>query len=221
MTAVHFLTIGQAPRPDVVPELLGFLGEAAARVTPVEAGALDGMSREEVLAVGPRNGEMPLVSRLATGEEVVVGEGFLEERMGRLVDAVPDGALAAILCTGPFNAVRERRWLVKAGAAFDRALAAACPEGATVGMLIPEPRQEEDARRRVPAGSRAIVATHSPYVEARSVGDVLAPFRDADRIGLNCLGYTGALADEVERVTGKPVVLARRELARALARRLG
>ena len=221
MTAVHFLTIGQAPRPDVVPEVLSFLGDAASRVVPVEAGALDGLTRDEVLAAAPRNGEMPLVSRLRDGEEVVLGEAFLDHRMGRLVELVPEGSLAAILCTGPFAAIGERPWLVKAGVAFDAALAAACPEGATVGMLIPEPRQEEDARGRVPAGCRTVVASFSPYAETGGVGEVVAPFRDADVIGLNCLGYTGALAGEVERVTGRPVVLARRELSRALGRRLG
>ncbi len=220
MRPVHFLTIGEAPRPDVTPEVLGFLGSAAEAVVPVERGALDGLSRAEVAAGGPRNGEMPLVSRLTSGEEVILGEGFLEERIKALVDEVPAGALAAILCTGPFTGVRERPWLVKAGAAFDAALAAACPAGATVGMLIPEPRQEDDARRRVPAGAPVVVASFSPYAEVHGVMEVADAFRDADVIGLNCLGYTGALAREVEGATGKPVVLAREELARELARRI-
>ena len=220
MRTVHFLTIGQAPRPDVVPEVLDFLGEAASRVAPREAGALDGLTLSEVEAAAPGDGEMPLVSRLRGGEEVVVGESFLEERMGRLVEAVPTGDLAAILCTGPFAGVAERPWLVKAGAAFDAALAEACPPGARVGMLIPEPRQEADARRRVPSGCRPLVASWSPYAEPGGVRGIAEGFREADVIGLNCLGYTGALAREVEAATGKPVVLARRELARTLARRL-
>jgi len=68
MRTVHFLTIGQSPRPDVVPEILGMLGDAAADVETVEAGALDGLSRQEVRAGAPRDGEMPLVSRLRSGE---------------------------------------------------------------------------------------------------------------------------------------------------------
>ena len=123
------------------------LGDAAAGIAPVEAGALDGLSREEVRAGAPRDGEMPLVSRLRSGEEVVIGEDFVEERMAALLTEIPAGDVAAILCTGPFRGIAERPGLVKAGPVFDETLRAATPPNATVGMLIPEPRQEEDARR--------------------------------------------------------------------------
>lgn len=215
---VHFLTIGQSPRPDVVPEIMDMLGDAAAQVTPVEAGALDGLSREEIRAGAPRAGEMPLVSRLQTGEEVVIGEEFVEERMGALLGDVPRGQVAAILCTGPFRGIPEQRGLVKAGPIFDAALRAACSADATVGMLIPEPRQEADARRRVPAGCRPVIGVASPYSDDGAVKPLAGTFRGVDVIGLNCLGYNAPLADAVERATGKPVVLARRALADALGR---
>ena len=105
MRTVHFLTIGQSPRPDVVPEILEMLGDAAAGIAPVEAGALDGLSREKVRAGAPRDGEMPLVSRLRTGEEVVIGEDFVEERMAALLTQISPGDVAAILCTGPFRGI--------------------------------------------------------------------------------------------------------------------
>ena len=215
---VHFLTIGQSPRPDVVPEILEMLGDAATRIAAVEAGALDGLSREEDRASAPRNGEMPLVSRLRSGEEVVIGEDFVEERMAALLSRIPAGDVAAILCTGPFFGIAERPGLVKAGPTFDRTLHEACPPGATVGMLIPEPRQEADARRRVPGGSSCVIGVASPYsgdgVEVRLAEE----FRDVDIVGLNCLGYDGPLEAAVSRATGKPVVLARRALAEAVGR---
>ena len=100
MRTVHFLTIGQSPRPDVVPEILGMLGDTARRIAPVEAGALDGLSREDVRAGAPRDGEMPLVSRLRTGEEVVIGEDFVEERMAALLSGIPADDVAAIVIAG-------------------------------------------------------------------------------------------------------------------------
>ncbi len=218
MRTVHFLTIGQSPRPDVVPEILGILGDTASGVTPVEAGALDGLSREEVRAGAPRDGEMPLVSRLRTGEEVVIGEDFVEERMAALLSGVPADDVAVILCTGPFRGIAERPGLVKAGPIFDQTLRAATSPGATVGMLIPEPRQEGDARRRVPRGSRCVIRVASPYSDDGVEERLAACFREADVIGLNCLGYNGLLEDAVRRVTGKPVVLARRALADAVGR---
>ena len=218
MRTVHFLTIGQSPRPDVVPEILGMLGDAAATITAVEAGALDGLSREDVRAGAPRDGEMPLVSRLRSGEEVVIGEDFVEERMAALLADIPAGDVAAILCTGPFRGIPERPGLVKAGPIFDETLRGATPPGATVGMLIPEPRQEEDARRRVPDGSRCVIGVASPYSDDGVEERLAACFREADVIGLNCLGYNGPLEDAVRRATGKPVILARRALAEAVGR---
>ncbi len=194
------------------------LGDAAAGIEAVEAGALDGLSREEVQAGAPREGEMPLVSRLRSGEEVVIGEDFVEERMAALLSRIPEGDVAAILCTGPFSGISERPGLVKAGPIFDRTLQAACPPGATVGMLIPERRQEADARRRVPEGSRCVIGVASPYLDDGVEERLAAQFRDVDIVGLNCLGYNGPLETAVARATGKPVVLARRALAEAVGR---
>ena len=85
MQTVHFLTIGQSPQPDVVPEILGMLGDAASGIAAVEAGALDGLSREEVRAGAPRGEEMPLVSRLWTGNDprpVHSSPGRVHQRAG-------------------------------------------------------------------------------------------------------------------------------------------
>ena len=220
MRTVHFLTIGQSPRPDVVPEILGMLGGAADGIAVVEAGALDGLSREQVQAGAPGDGEMPLVSRLRSGEEVVVGEEFVEERMAALVAAVPADEVTAILCTGPFRGIAARRGLVKAGPVFDAALRVATPTGATVGMLIPEPRQEANARRRVPGGCPCVIGVASPYSDDGVEERLAEEFREVDVVGLNCLGYDGPLESAVARATGKPVVLARRALAEAVGRRL-
>ena len=76
MQTLHLLTIGQSPRPDVVPEILGMLGNSTADIEAVEAGALDGLSREEVRAGAPRDREMPLVSRLRSGKKVVIGRAW-------------------------------------------------------------------------------------------------------------------------------------------------
>ncbi len=218
MRTVHFLTIGQSPRPDVVPEVLGMLGDAATGIEAAEAGALDRLSREEIRAGAPRDGEMPLVSRLRSGEEVIIGEDFIEERMAALLSRIPAADVAAILCTGPFAGIPERPGLVKAGPVFDRTLREACSPGATVGMLIPEPRQEADARRRVPEGSPCVIGVASPYSDGGVEERLAEEFREVDLVGLNCLGYDGPLEAAVARATGRPVVLARRALAEAVGR---
>jgi len=59
------VTIGQAPRVDIVPELQVFLG---ADVEIVEAGALDGLSSEAVARLSPEPADQVLVTRMRDGE---------------------------------------------------------------------------------------------------------------------------------------------------------
>ena len=73
---VGAITIGQSPRADVVQELLPLMGE---QVELIQAGALDGLTREDIQAFAPtfiftilissilylsyRNGSVPSQSR--------------------------------------------------------------------------------------------------------------------------------------------------------------
>ena len=68
---VAFVTIGQTPRSDLVPEILARIG---APVEAVEFGALDGMGAAEIAAAAPRPGEASLATRLAGGGEAVVAK---------------------------------------------------------------------------------------------------------------------------------------------------
>ena len=227
MPTLHLLTIGQAPRPDITPEITGWIGDRPG-LEVREAGALDGLSRAEIERAGRGgNGGPPLVSRLRDGSEVVVPAGFVEPRLLWLAEAVPPGDLGAILCTGRFEGAPARivPRMVRADAAFEEALALAAPRGAAVGVLVPHERQLEDALSRVPAGRRALAAAWSPYgpaeIRRASLLEVVERrFAGAGLIGLNCLGYTGADAQAVEAATGTPVTLARRALADAVRARL-
>ncbi|MGH3750343.1 MAG: AroM family protein, partial [Micromonosporaceae bacterium] len=61
MAVLGVVTIGQAPRDDLVPEMVPLLPPA--RI--VEHGALDGMSAAQIADLAPKPGEQPLTSRLA------------------------------------------------------------------------------------------------------------------------------------------------------------
>ena len=51
---IGLVTIGQAPRTDVVPEMRALLGPV---VEVLEAGALDGMTPEEIAMLRPHEGD--------------------------------------------------------------------------------------------------------------------------------------------------------------------
>src|SRR3954454_8801208 len=96
------LTIGQAPRPDVVPIIDRHV---PAGVRRIHRGVLDGLSHAEIdrrYGAGP--GEAALVTRLTDGR--IVREG-VEEALAALEAEGCDVIL--ILCTGTFDGLECRR----------------------------------------------------------------------------------------------------------------
>jgi protein AroM len=59
MTRVGLITVGQAPRSDVVPDMAAILGGG---VEIVEAGALDGLTREQIAPLAPEGDDEILVT---------------------------------------------------------------------------------------------------------------------------------------------------------------
>lgn len=107
------LTIGQAPRTDLTPEIAPLL----LGVSLIEAGVLDGLEYGGILAEGaPKPGEHALTTRLADGRSVVVGEDFVMDRMPQRLAELESRCDAVLLaCTGPFPDLPHRRPLVVPG----------------------------------------------------------------------------------------------------------
>lgn len=105
---VGALVIGQAPRPDLVDPLQALLPDWEI----VQAGALDDISAENL---PPTNAVYPLMTRMRTGETVIVEEAFLEKRLQSAVAHLESANVAAaiLLCAGTFAAVQSNVPLIK------------------------------------------------------------------------------------------------------------
>jgi protein AroM len=102
---VGLVTIGQAPRPDLMEEY----EHALADVRFLQVGALDDLSDAEVLDLAPQGADDVLVSRLRSGIEVRLARRHLEPRLQRCLDRVaPEADLTILLCTGEFPALQSR-----------------------------------------------------------------------------------------------------------------
>ncbi len=108
MTKVGLITVGQAPRSDVVPDMAAILG---GDVLIVEAGALDGLTREQIAPLAPEGDDEILVTRLADGSSVFVGKTRMIPRIEAKIAALEDQgvALNVLLCTGEFPKLAARR----------------------------------------------------------------------------------------------------------------
>ena len=192
MSALGLVTIGQAPRTDVTPDIAPLLAD----VTLMERGALDELDAAGIAALAPVEGERVLVSRLRDG-----GMARLSEpRMLPLVQAaiervVADGAGAVLLlCTGNLPGLTAAVPLYTAEQ-LGRGAAAALIGDGRLGVVVPEPEQAAPIaeRWRADHGLGVVVAVADPYTAPDAAfvaaGEQLRA-EGVEWIFLDCIGYS-------------------------------
>lgn len=224
MTAVGLLTIGQASRRDeLAADVAGALGDGY-RV--LARGALDGLSRDEIAAVGPRPGGELLVSQLADGTSVRLDRDAILARLQAQVDELETAGVVAtlLLCTGEFPSFSHRRPLLVPSAPL-RGAVLGLAAGGRIASMVPLPEQvEQDVAWWREVGADPIVVSADPYgreplaaVEAAAAGLLERPGAPPAVLFLDCFGYSGAMRERARRAFPGPVILARSLAARLLA----
>ena len=217
---VGTVTIGQAPRTDVTPDLMKILG---AEVELIEAGALDGLSSEQIAAMAPRPGDYVLVTRMADGTSVKICEHAVTPLLRQKIAAHFAAGIPAVLllCTGEFPDFPTDGLLLRPQKILFNMVQAVVPAGAKLGVFMPSPDQLEQSSGRwsqITPQNRSIGA--SPYVRPEATipaaAEELARW-GADALVMDCMGYTLAMKEQVRKIANKPVILARSIAARALS----
>src|SRR2546427_7004665 len=223
-SVVGLVTIGQSPRPDVVPEMAARTGPG---VEVREAGALDGLKRSEIEALAPTGHDESLVTRLTDGSAVFVGKekivGLVEQRIAALERG--GATMTALLCTGAFPRLRSSRTLIQPHPVLLGTLRGLSWPG-RLGVLTPSvphvPQTEARWRRD---GFDPVVAPLSPYEEedAAALARVATALRQAEAglVVLDCMGFNRKTRDELRALTGAPVLLANLLVARVVAELCG
>lgn len=215
---IGMITIGQSPRIDVVPEMREVLGTD---VEILEAGALDGLSLEEVKRFYPKGRDYILCTRMSDGTEVVVAKRFIIPRVQKCIDLLTQrGAeIIVFICTGHFPPFSSKRLFVEAQKIVDHFILALHGENERMGLLIPLSDQIEQARRKYRRlKGEMIIRSASPYASEDEVTQTAKELKKADPhlIVMHCMGYTQAMKKRVMEITGKPTVLARTLVARTV-----
>ena len=215
---VGAITIGQSPRLDVVPEMKEILGR---EVEILEAGALDGLSLEEVKKFAPGKRDYILCTRMTDGTEVVVARRFIIPRVQRCVDLLTKGGADVILflCTGKFPEFSCRRLFIEPQRIVDHFIMALDGPHGRTGLLVPLSDQIEQAGKvHSRLKGKMIVKAASPYVPGDELSRAAEELKKKDPhvIVMHCIGYTQAMKERVREITGKPTVLARSLVARTV-----
>ena len=211
------VTIGQSPRPDVVPEVVASVGRA---MTVIEAGALDGLDRAAVGRLAPQPGDETLVTRMADATEVHVAKREIVPRLGVCIQRLSrDVDVIVVLCTGVFPEFHASVPLLEPQRLVDRIAQSVVGTGGRIGVLLPAAAQAEASRCKMAEyGLAATVAVASPYGPPQEVHRAGASFRTTavQAIVMHCIGYDTKMKVAVREQSGKPVLLARSLVAKVL-----
>jgi len=218
LTTVRFVTIGQTPRTDMVPDLVARLPEGTAIR---EVGALDGLDGSEVAALVPAPGEARLVTRMADGSQAVVGKAKMHARLQVILDGLrrDPSVVTVLLCTGEFPGLRGPGVFLDAQHLVDHGVAALCAGMERVGLLLPAAEQAEEFHWKPAPHQELRVTWASPYVGDR-FDEAAQELAGCDAVVMHCMGFTEEQRRRVARASGRPVLLARQFVAAAVAQLL-
>ena len=215
---IGMITIGQSPRVDIVPEMKGILGP---EVEIIEAGALDGLTIDEVRQFSPKGRDYILCTRMSDGTEVVVAKRFIVPRVQKCIDLLSQRGARIIIfvCTGLFPPFSSKTLFIEAQKILDHFILALHGEKERIGLLIPLSDQIKQARKKYGRlKGKMIIRAASPYAAGDEISVAAEQLKKADPhvIVMHCMGYTQAMKKKVMEITGKPTILARSLVARTV-----
>jgi len=215
MPRALFVTIGQSPRSDLLPEIREWLG---GRIDIEERGALDGLGAGDIATMAPGAADHRLVTRLADGSEVVLRKDLVHARLQTVFDAVAaeNFLCTVLLCTGHFPPFRIRGLFLEAQSIVDESVGAIARHARSIGLMVPLKEQIDEFHFRPGAGQTLKASYASPYTPGR-LAEASSELADTDVIVMHCMGYTEAMRQTVASVSKRPVLLARRLVAAAVA----
>jgi protein AroM len=219
MPKIGMITVGQAPRNDIVPVMSRIISPG---IEIIQKGALDGLADAEIDELAPRSAEIRLCTRLADGRQVVVVKekilSLVQAKINDLNQASVD--LIVFLCTGHFPRFESRCLIVEAQRIVDNCIEALVDDRYTLGIVIPLAEQMAQARQSLcHITSKIHVVSASPYGSLEMVQPAAAELlqKQVDLVVLHCMGFSSDHRQVMRAVTQKPVLVANSIVARTLA----
>ena len=220
MTTIGFATIGQTPRDDLVPYLVGQL---STDVRVLEGGVLDGLSGPEIAELDDGAEGLHMVTRLKDGGSARLSYVMAVPRMQQVVDRlVADGAdLIVILCGADWSAVKAQVPVVNPGKLFPN-LVQALAGGSKLGIIKPSAGQVTHtvSQYRDRLGLDVAVTSAFPYdecaLQAAHRAATELKNENVDLVWMTCVGMDDGMKQVIRDELQRPIILARSILARVI-----
>jgi protein AroM len=216
---IGIVSTGQTPRVDIVPEMRKLWGPD---IEVIQAGALDGIGLEEVQQkYAPEKSRDVICTRMGDGSEVVVCKDLLVPGLQRSINLLSKKGADVLLlvCTGRFPRFTSSKPLIKAQEVFDHMVTALHQEGKKIALIVPVERQIEPMKKRFKHLKGELVGyAYSPY---ESEEDLVSTAKKLKKENvyftvMHCMGYTMRMQKKLVEITGRPALLARSVVARAV-----
>lgn len=212
MKKIGFITIGEAPRRDIMKDIEPLLSD---QLEILQAGALDNLTMEQIKELAPDKGDTVLVSSLQNGISVEMAEEKILNRLQECIRILEDKGAEGImfLCTGDFgDTFSSKVPVVYPNKLMYAVVQALCTDG-KLNVLVPDAEQVEEAEKQWSRDGLRVKAVHlSPYTnnpEQFREKLAAAAFYDATYIVMDCMGYSAEMKKTAVEVTGKKVILPR------------
>jgi protein AroM len=203
------VVIGQSPRPSVVNEIAAVLSPG---LQIDLRGALDGMTRAEIDAIPPSDGQDALFTLLPNGDSVTISKKAVEARAAVQIEKFArEGVKVAMLaCTGKFPNLAPEGLVILPSAVLHNVVAAVLPRG-RLGIFSPLPEQTAlIASKWERANVEVVGVTMRPGSDAEAIDEAARKMlaRSPDLVVMDCMSYTSADKKRVRLSYEGPVILA-------------
>lgn len=213
------VTIGEAPRPDLVPLLARHV---PAHVRQIHKGVLDGLAPGAIAArFGPEPGEPVLATRLRGGGAVTLSRARAERAVQQQIDALAaeGAAVILLLCTGSFAGLScPAAWLIEPDRIIPP-LVAGLLGPRRLGVIVPLAAQiESESGKWRALAQPPLLASASPYDgDPGAVAGAAASLAKggAAALLLDCIGFAEP-HKEAAAASGLPVLLSNALVAKAV-----
>jgi protein AroM len=203
------VVIGQSPRPSLVNEIAAVLSPG---LQIDLRGALDGMTRAEIDAIPPSDGQDALFTLLPNGDSVTISKKAVEARAAVQIEKfASEGVMVAMLaCTGKFPNLAPEGLAILPSAVLHNVVAAVLSKG-RLGIFSPLPEQTAlIARKWERANVEVVGVTMRPGCDAEAVDEAARKMsaRSPDLVVMDCMSYTSADKKRVRLSYDGPIILA-------------
>lgn len=215
--AIGLIVIGQTPRPSLTKELLQ---GCVSNLRIVQIGALDGLSRADIAALGPKEDKDTLFTTLRDGSDVHVSKQEIFRLVHSCLDSLAASGVhvALLCCSGAFPAFESKVRLIEPVRILSGLAAAALPRG-RLGLLIPLAEQTAHLTRKWQRdGIEVVVEAAAPGSDPETIKAAATSLaaKTPGLIVMDCMAYSAAEKAIVRSVFDGPIIEAMSASGRVL-----